>query len=365
MDTGKIKKIGLAALLVVLLAFPVLRRSWKQWQQNKENRQEHSEIIKRYGFYLQDVAKEAGITFKHVSPQLDPKLDNIMPIIASMGASVSVTDFDNDGWEDLYFTNSRYGTKNALYRNLGNGKFEDVAEKLGVADVNKQGTGVSMGAVWGDYDNDGYEDLFIYKWGKSELFHNDKGKGFTNVTDQIPLPKWANANTAVWFDYDHDGKLDLFVGGYYGADVDLWHLKSTRIMPTSFEYANNGGRNYLFHNLGNGHFEEVAEKMGLTSHRWTLAVSAADVNNDGWPDLVVANDYGVDQLYINEQGKGFKDIGPDSRIGFAPKSGMNVTMGDVLTAETSISTSLIFQNPVFYCRGTICGYLISATAVIR
>lgn len=330
MDTGKIKKIGLVVLFVVLLAFPVVRRAWNNWQQKKESRQEHAEIIKRYGFYLQNVAKEAGITFKHESPMLDPKLDNIMPIIASMGASVSVTDFDNDGWEDLYFTNSRYGTKNALYRNLGNGKFEDVAGKLGVADVNKQGTGVSMGAVWGDYDNDGYEDLFIYKWGKCELFHNDQGKGFTNVTDQIPLPKWANANTAVWFDYDHDGKLDLFVGGYYGDDIDLWHLKSTRIMPTSFEYANNGGRNYLFHNLGNGHFEEVAEKTGLTSHRWTLAVSAADVNNDGWPDLVVANDYGVDQLYINEQGKGFKDIGPDSRIGFAPKSGMNVTMGDVL-----------------------------------
>lgn len=341
MESSKIKKIGLGALFVAMLAFPVVRRVWNNWQQNRANNQQHSQIIKRYGFYLQNVAREAGITFRHESPRLDPKLDNIMPIIASMGASVSVADYDQDGWEDLYFTNSRYGTKNALYRNLGNGKFEDVAGKLGIADVNKPGTGVSMGAVWGDYDNDGYPDLFIYKWGKSMLFHNDKGKGFTNVSDQIPLPKWANCNTAVWFDYDHDGKLDLFVGGYYPADVDLWHLKSTRIMPTSFEYANNGGRNYLFHNLGNGHFEEVAQKMGLTSHRWTLAVSVVDVNNDGWPDLVIANDYGVDELYINEKGKYFKDVGPSSRIGFAPKSGMSVTHGDILNRG---STDLYITN---------------------
>ena len=117
-----------------------------------------------------------------------------------------------------------------------------------------------MGAVWGDYDNDGYEDVLIYKWGKPELYHNDGGKHFTRVTEQAGLPPWVNANTAIWFDYDGDGKLDLFLGGYYPEDIDLWHLKTTKMMPESFEYAQNGGRKYLFHNLGDGRFEEVSAK---------------------------------------------------------------------------------------------------------
>ena len=84
-----------------------------------------------------------------------------------------------------------------------------------------------MGAVWGDYDNDGYEDLFLYKWGRPELFHNDGGRHFTRVTEAATLPNWVNANTAIWFDYDGDGLLDLFIGGYYSEDIDLWNLKTT------------------------------------------------------------------------------------------------------------------------------------------
>ena len=93
-----------------------------------------------------------------------------------MGASVSIVDFNRDGWPDIYVTNSAIGSKNQLYRNNHDGTFTDVAEQMGIADVNQPGTGVSMGAVWGDYDNDGYEDLFLIKWGRPELFHNDHGK---------------------------------------------------------------------------------------------------------------------------------------------------------------------------------------------
>ena len=132
-----------------------------------------------------------------------------------MGASVSVVDFDRDGWPDLYVVNSGEGSQNRLYRNQGDGTFEDVAEEMGVADLNQPGTGVCMGAVWGDYDNDGYEDLLVYKWGRPELFHNDGGKDFTRVTDKAGLPKWVNANSAVWLDYDRDGQLDLFLAGYW------------------------------------------------------------------------------------------------------------------------------------------------------
>ncbi len=209
--------------------------------------------------------------------------------------------------------NSGEGSQNALYRNLGNGQFRDVAAEVGLADVNQPGTGVSMGAVWGDYDNDGYEDVFIYKWGKPELYHNDGGKHFTRVTEQAGLPEWVNANTAVWLDYDNDGKLDLFLGGYYPEDVDLWHLKNTKMMPDSFEYASNGGRKYLFHNLGGGRFEEVSAKMGIDSRRWALAAVAADLRGTGYPDLFVANDYGVSELYLNEGGKHFREAGQRDR----------------------------------------------------
>ncbi len=285
--------------------------------------------LAQYGFQLTESAKAAGIDYVHSAPTLDPKLAHIMPQVASMGAAVSVVDFDRDGLPDLYVTDSREGSKNRLYRNRGDGTFEDVAEKLGIADLNHAETGVSMGAVWGDYDNDGYEDLFLYRWGRPELFHNDAGKGFTNVTATTGLPSWANINTAVWLDYDRDGRLDLFFGGYYPESINLWKLADTKMMPESFEYANNGGRKYLLHNLGGGRFEEVSAKAGITSSRWALASVAADLRGTGYPDIFIANDYGVSELFINDGGH-FREVGRDAGVGYAPKSGMNASVGDVL-----------------------------------
>ena len=164
---------------------------------------EASQAMARYGFRFDEVSKQAGIQYVHQAPKLDPRLNPIMPEVASMGAAVSVVDFDKDGWDDIYVTNSTVGGKNHLYRNMHDGTFKDVAEAMGVADVNQPGTGVSMGAVWGDYRNDGYEDLLRYKWGRPELFHNDGGKKFTRVTDQAGLPKWANVNSAVSVSYTH------------------------------------------------------------------------------------------------------------------------------------------------------------------
>ncbi|HKD35444.1 MAG TPA: VCBS repeat-containing protein, partial [Pirellulales bacterium] len=249
----------LGVLLVAICGYAKVRgaRGWTPfWEQltNSKESLNDSEVIRRYGFQLKECAKQCGIDFVHEAPTLDPKLNHIMPIIASMGAGVSVVDYDRDGLLDIYVVTSKEGGKNRLYHNLGKGKFEEVAEKLGVADVNQPGTGVSMGAVWADYDNDGYPDLLVYKWGRPELFHNEKGKGFTRVTEKAGLPAWVNANSACWLDYDRDGLPDLFIAGYWPDDVDLWHLKTTRIMPESFEYAKNGGRKYLLHNRGDGTF---------------------------------------------------------------------------------------------------------------
>jgi hypothetical protein len=328
---SRFPKVLLIAFFLCLLATPLVIKRINAWRENavKADAGNKQAALARYGFHLEEVSKASGINFTHKAPKLDAKLDHIMPQVASMGASVSVVDFDRDGWQDLYVTNSGEGSQNALYRNNHDGTFTDVAATANVADVNKPGTGVSMGAVWGDYDNDGYDDLFLNKWGRPELFHNEGGKTFTNATLEANLPQWVNANTAVWFDYDRDGKLDLFIGGYYPETVDLWHLKTTLMMPESFEYAQNGGRKYLFHNLGDGRFEETSGQLGLSSRRWALAAAAADLRGTGYPDLVVANDYGVTEIFANDGGKRFRNIGDQTGVGFAPKSGMNASFGDI------------------------------------
>jgi len=283
----------------------------------------------RFGFTLEESAKRIGIEFTHRGPTFDARLNHIMPQVAAMGAAVAVVDFDRDGWQDLYVTNSGEGSLNHLYRNKGDGTFVDVAAALGVADVNQQESGVSMGSVWADYDNDGWDDLLLYRYGRPELFHNDHGRHFTPVGEKAGLPRWVNANSATWFDYDRDGRLDLFLAGYWPDEVNLWALETTRIMPESFEYANNGGRKYLLHNRGDGTFEDATVAMGITSRRWTLAVVAADLHGTGYPDLFLANDYGVSELFANQGGKRFVDVATQSGVGRAPKSGMNAAVGDV------------------------------------
>ncbi len=332
-QTNRLVRI-LAALFVGMV---LVALGWRGWQGEEGG----VPTLERYGFYLEEVGKQVGIDFVHEAPVLDAKLDHIMPMIASMGAAVSVVDYDRDGWRDLYVTNSRTGSLNRLYRNLEGRGFEDVAPAMGVADVNRDG--VSMGAVWGDSNNDGFEDLFLYKWGKPELFFNRAGKAFERVTDAAGLPNWINAGSAIWVDYDCDGYLDLFVAGYWPESLNLWHLKTTRMMPESFEYANNGGRKYLLRNRGDGTFEDVTARVGIASRRWTLAVGAADLNGSGFPDLFLSNDYGVSELYVNEEGKRFVEVGEQAGVGRQPKSGMNAAFGDVLNSgdlaiyETNIS----------------------------
>lgn len=303
----------------------------------------------RPGFVLRDATAASGIRFVHHRASFDARIANIEPHVAAVGASVSVTDFDGDGWPDLYFTNSRFGEPNALYRNRGDGTFEEVAASAGVADLNRPGVGVSMGGVWGDVDNDGREDLLVYRYGRLSLFHNVDGHRFEDVTAKAGLDRWVNSNGAIWLDYDRDGLLDLYVTAYFRSDIDLWHLSSTRIMHDSFEFATNGGKNLLFHNLGGGRFEDVTDRMGAGSTRWTLAAASADFNGDGWPDIYLANDYGPEELYLNEGGRRF--VLAKAGLELDSKSGMSVALGDAFNRGrldafvTNISErGYLFQN---------------------
>src|SRR5216110_1981999 len=181
-------------------------------------------VIAGESIHLSEVAHASGIDFVHQRATLDPKIANISPHVGALGACVSVADVNNDGWPDLYFTTSRFGAPNALYLNQKDGTFRDIAADAGVAFVNRPGEGVSMGAVWGDYDNDGYEDLLVYKWGYLQLFHNLGNEHFEDVTEQAGLKRWMNSNGAVWFDFDRDGLLDLYITGYFRSDIDFWQI---------------------------------------------------------------------------------------------------------------------------------------------
>jgi enediyne biosynthesis protein E4 len=283
------------------------------------------------GFALRDETAAAGIHFVHHRPTFDPKIASIEPHVAALGASVSVTDFDGDGWADLYFTNSRFGEPNALYRNRGDGTFENVAASAGLAQLNREGEGVSMGAVWGDFDNDGHEDVLVYRYGYLALFKNVDGHRFEDITAQAGLRRWVNSNGAIWLDYDRDGLLDLYVTAYF-RDIDLWHLATTKIMHNSFEFATNGGKNLLLHNVGGGKFEDVTDKMGVGSTRWTLAAASADLNSDGWADIYLANDYGPEELYLNDHGRRF--VLTTAGLESESKSGMSATLGDAFNRGT-------------------------------
>ena len=279
-----------------------------------------------------DVAHEAGIRHTHHKPILDSKLANIMSWMTSVGAAVAAADYDRDGWIDLFVTDSRKGEPNRLYRNQRDGTFVDVAQAAGLAEANGA-AGTSMDAVWGDYDGDGWPDLYLVRWGRDALFRNMGDGSFRDVTadlfrrrDGEPGTDWANGNAVIFVDYDLDGRLDIYVGNYF-QPVDLWHLENTLIMHESFETAHNGGANFLYRQESDGQFSEVAAQLGLDDTGWTLAMGSADVNNDGWPDLYCANDFGQDQLYLNDRDGTFSNA-TASAIGRDTKKGMNVDFGD-------------------------------------
>jgi hypothetical protein len=274
---------------------------------------------------FEDRTEGAGIRFHHERAVFSPRLKPIMPWLTAGGAAVAVGDYDNDGLDDIYFTTSALGKPNHLYRNEGNFRFREVGAEVGLARVNDSvATGTSSMALWLDYDNDGWQDLFLLRFGVSSLFHNEHGK-FVDVTQSAGVGRRTNALAATAFDYDRDGDVDLFIGGYF-PDKNFFDPPDTRVLFESWETARNGGRNYLFRNEGNGKFVDVTAQAGFQDSGWTMAVGHGDINNDGWQDVYLANDFGTDILLKNEHGR-FVDISAKA-IGVDTKKGMNAELGD-------------------------------------
>lgn len=278
-------------------------------------------------FRLRDISRQAGVAVTHHKVLLDHQLDNIMPWMASVGAAVSAADYNNDGLIDIFVSSSGLNTPCHLFRNNGDGTFTDVAEQAGIADLNREG-GV-MDAVWGDFDNDGWTDLYIVKWSApNRLFRNNRNGTFTDVTLSSGTGDTGNGNAAIWFDYDGDGLLDLYVGNYFPSSANLWHLHTTRIMHDDFEHARNGGPNVLYHNNGDGTFSNVAPKLGVDDRGWTLDVGACDLFNTGHMDLYLANDFGQDIIFKNNGDGTFTDVTTHA-LPTDTRKGMSVDFADL------------------------------------
>ncbi len=281
-----------------------------------------------------DITQEAGIAWRHFGGESPDRF-----LIETMGGGVAFLDFDTDGRQDIFFVNggetphgkSPVPVRNALYRNLGDGKFEEVAAKAGVDRLDFYGMGIAVG----DFDNDGHPDLFITGFPSCALFHNNGNGTFAEVTDKAGVKNPARwAASAAWFDYDRDGYLDLVVTNYVRFSFDDRKKCEVNGMRSYCEQlAYQGMPLTLYHNNRDGTFTDVSAQSGLEKLVGRgLGVVAVDVNDDGWTDLFIARDASPNLLLINQHDGTFKDIAGEAEVAYnehgVAKAGMGVDAGD-------------------------------------
>ncbi|MBL0156063.1 MAG: CRTAC1 family protein [Bryobacterales bacterium] len=300
----------------------------------------------RPGFQLSDVTRAAGIAFKHNSGAYGKKY-----LPETMGPGCAFLDYDGDGWQDILIVNSmdwpghkRQRSTLKLYRNNRNGTFTDVTRAAGL-DVEMYGLGVAVG----DYNNDGWPDIFITCVGQSRLFQNT-GKGtFVDVTAKAGLTGHEGFSiSAMWVDYDRDGHLDLFVTNYvrWTEQSDVFCSFDGKLKSYCTPEAYRGATCWLFRNKGDGTFQDVTARAGLldTSSK-SLGVALLDFDNDGWPDLFVANDTQPNKLYRNQRNGTFTEVAVRAGLAFSEDGRARAGMGvDVADLENSGLATIVVTN---------------------
>src|SRR5712672_2102111 len=295
---------------------------------------------------FRDVTQTAGIRFVHNNAAFGKKF-----LPETMGPGVAFIDYDNDGWPDIFIVNGMDWPSHVqkhsapkLYHNNHDGTFTDVTHKAGL-DVEMMGMGVAVG----DYDNDGYDDLFVTAYGQRHLFHNNGNGTFTDVTQKAGLqgPK-EFSTSAAWVDYDKDGHLDLVVANYvqWSPETDLYCTLDGKSKSYCTPESYKGTSVRLWHNRGNGTFEDATQKAGLgepTSK--TLGVAVLDFDNDGWPDLLFSNDTQPNKLYRNNGNGTFAEKAVVAGIAFSEDGVARAGMGvDTADYDRSGNTSLMITN---------------------
>jgi hypothetical protein len=279
-----------------------------------------------------DVTRQAGINFVHNTGAFGKKY-----LPETMGPGCAFLDYDNDGYPDILLVNGAdfpsHKTRRTtlkLYHNNGNGTFTDVTAQAGL-DIEMYGMGVAVG----DYDNDGWDDIYVTGLGEAHLFHNEHNGRFKDVTKTAGVNNAGYGASAAWVDYDKDGKLDLFVTNYvkWSEKTDLYCTLDGRHKSYCTPEAYQGDTCRLFHNLGNGRFEDVTQKAGIydpTSK--SLGVAIVDYDMDGWPDIVVANDTERNKLYRNNHDGTFIEQAVQAGIAFSEdgiaRGAMGIDEGD-------------------------------------
>ncbi len=312
----------LSVLLLAIVASCATPHGGKQQTSTSATKTPNTDITS----WFEDHTIVAGVSRPHTNRSFSNPYAHIMEGYTALGAAVAAGDYNGDGWEDLFVTDSHLNGKNLLYRNNGNFTFTELGEAAGVAHGN-DAANASSNALWFDYNNDRYPDLLVIRFGHNQLFKNQGDGTFTKVTTQAGIgQQYLNCIAAIAFDYDLDSDLDLFLGNYF-QPVNLFNPETSNFFPESFETANNGGGIMLMRNNGNGTFTDITAAAGLQLSGWTLDLGHADVDHDGDDDLYVAVDFGTDSFFLNNGDGTFSNVS-ETAIGIDTKKGMNTDWGD-------------------------------------